>query len=211
MFNCLCPRPQGSTPPLRTAHWWELRSHGYILTVRKVGTWSHTVSHGPGFRAVIMEAGKTGLRQPALSITNDIYCPIFPSCSSSSAHIALSQLSDLPFAAGNGDSPCRHSVAQVLLAFYGSCFRFEKILLLWPDCWKEITDWRGERNQDRQEWEISDLFITNQTHCIAKISIDSLESTVRTKARWFLKVIEFRIPWARSGEKKSLISILRIH
>lgn len=51
-----------------TVHWWELKSPSYILTSRAIGQWSHVFRHGPGYRTVIIEVGKTDFeRQPALS------------------------------------------------------------------------------------------------------------------------------------------------
>lgn len=89
------------------------------------------VSHGPGFRAVIMEAGKTGLRdsQHFPSQTTYVAPSLLPALPPQPTLPALAQPSDLPFEAGNGDSPCHHGVAQVLLAFYASSFRFETTLL----------------------------------------------------------------------------------
>lgn len=67
--------------------------------MRKVGKCSHVVRHGPGYRVVIMEEGKTDLEsQPEFSTTSNMLCivpPFLPSLTSQLKSHAV-QLSDLP-------------------------------------------------------------------------------------------------------------------
>ena len=77
------------------------------------------VTHGPGFRAVIMETGKTGLRDSQHFPSQSTYVApsLLPALPPQPTLPAPAQPSDLPFEAGNGDSPRHHGVASFSLHF----------------------------------------------------------------------------------------------